>query len=66
MTAQPAGQVPGQDTGSYEVIHLGDQAAVVVPLGDFMRLSSSPTIPVPPNRSLTDPIIAGYASGGTG
>ena len=38
MTAQPVGQVPGQDTGSYEVIHLGDQAAVVVPLGDFMRL----------------------------
>lgn len=34
MTAQPA----GQDTGSYEVIHLGDQAAVVVPLSDFMRL----------------------------
>lgn len=38
MTAQPVGQVPGQDTGSYEVIHLGDQTAVVVPLGDFMRL----------------------------
>lgn len=38
MTAQAAGQVPSQDTGSYEVIHLGDQAAVVVPLGDFMRL----------------------------
>lgn len=38
MTAQPAGQAPSQDTGSYEVIHLGDQAAVVVPLSDFMRL----------------------------
>lgn len=38
MTAQPVSQVPSQDTGSYEVIHLGDQAAVVVPLGDFMRL----------------------------
>ena len=36
MTAQPA----GQDTGSYEVIHLGDQAAVVVPLSDFMRLQA--------------------------
>jgi hypothetical protein len=38
VTAQPAGQVPSQDTGCYEVIHLGDQAAVVVPLDDFMRL----------------------------
>ncbi len=38
MTAQPAGEVGSQDTGSYEVIHLGDQAAVVVPLSDFMRL----------------------------
>ena len=38
MTAQPVGQVSSQDTGSYEVIHLGGQAAVVVPLGDFMRL----------------------------
>jgi hypothetical protein len=38
VTAQPAGPEPSQDTGSYEVIHLGDQAAVVVPLADFMRL----------------------------
>jgi hypothetical protein len=38
MTAQPIDQPPGPDTGSYEVIHLGDQAAVVVPLADFMRL----------------------------
>jgi len=29
MNAQP--DTPGPDTGSYEVIHLGDQAAVVVP-----------------------------------
>ena len=36
MTAQPDG--PGPDTGSYEVIHLGDQAAVVVPVADFLRL----------------------------
>lgn len=34
MTAQPT----GADTGSYEVIHLGGHAAVVVPLADFMRL----------------------------
>ena len=35
MTAQP--DRPGPDTGSYEVIHLGDQAAVV-PVADFLRL----------------------------
>jgi hypothetical protein len=40
MTAQPADRIPasGQDTGPYEVIHLGDQAAVVVPVSDFLRL----------------------------
>lgn len=38
MTAQPTGPSPGPDTGSYEVIHLGGHAAVVVPLPDFMRL----------------------------
>ncbi len=36
MTAQPA--APGPDTGPYEVIHLGDQAAVVLPVADFLRL----------------------------
>ncbi len=36
MTAQPG--TPGPDTGSYEVIHLGGQAAVVVPATDFLRL----------------------------
>jgi len=36
MTAQP--QMPSPDTGSYEVIHLGGQAAVVVPVTDFLRL----------------------------
>jgi len=39
MTAQPTGPAhtrPG--TGSYEVIHLGGHAAVVVPVTDFMRL----------------------------
>lgn len=34
MTAQP----DIRDTGSYEVIHLGGQAAVVVPVADFLRL----------------------------
>jgi len=36
MTAQP--EVPGPDTGAYEVIHLGGQAAVVVPVADFLPL----------------------------
>ena len=36
MTPQPG--TPGPDTGSYEVIHLGGQAAVVVPVADFLRL----------------------------
>jgi hypothetical protein len=37
MTAQPV--QPGEpDTGSYEVIHLGGDAAVVVPMSDFLRL----------------------------
>jgi hypothetical protein len=38
MTAQP--DTPGPDTGSYEVIHLGGQAAVVVPVTDFLRLQA--------------------------
>jgi len=38
MTAEPTGPAPDPDTGSYEVIHLGGHAAVVVPLADFMRL----------------------------
>jgi hypothetical protein len=40
MTAQPAGRIPvtGPDTRPYEVIHLGGQAAVVVPVSDFLRL----------------------------
>ena len=36
MTAQP--EVPGPDTGSYEVIHLGGQAAVAVPVAGCLRL----------------------------
>jgi PHD/YefM family antitoxin component YafN of YafNO toxin-antitoxin module len=38
MSAQP--DTPGPDTGSYEVIHLGGQAAVVVPVTDFLRLQA--------------------------
>ncbi len=36
MTAEP--DTPGPDTGGYEVIHLGGQAAVVVLVNDFLRL----------------------------
>ena len=36
MTAEQAASCP--DTGPYEVIHLGGQAAVVVPVADFLRL----------------------------
>jgi hypothetical protein len=36
MTAQP--DTSGPDTGTYQVIHLGGQAAVVVPVADFLRL----------------------------
>jgi hypothetical protein len=35
MTAQPAG-----GTGSYEVIHLGGEAAAIVPLQDLRRLQA--------------------------
>jgi hypothetical protein len=40
MSAQPADRIPASDpdTGPYEVIHLGGQAAVVVPVSDFLRL----------------------------
>ena len=40
MTAQPADRDPasGPDAGSYEVIHLGGKAAVVVPVSDILRL----------------------------
>ena len=39
MTAR-ASLIPASDpdTGSYEVIHLGGQAAVVVPVSDFWHL----------------------------
>jgi hypothetical protein len=36
MAAEPA--APSPDTRPYEVIHLGGQAAVVVPVADFLRL----------------------------
>lgn len=37
MTAQPF-QPDESATGSYEVIHLGGSAPVVVPMDDFLRL----------------------------
>jgi hypothetical protein len=38
MTAQPSEPEPEPITGSYDVIHLGDRSAVVVPMDDFLRL----------------------------
>ena len=38
MTAQPVDPTSDPDIGTYEVIHLGGQAAVVVPVADFRRL----------------------------
>ncbi len=40
MTAQPPDPIPASspDTVPDEVIHLGGEAAVVVPVSDFMRL----------------------------
>jgi hypothetical protein len=38
MTAQPIDPADNPDTGSYEVIHLGGHAAVVVPVADSLRL----------------------------
>jgi hypothetical protein len=31
---------PGSDPGSYEVIHLGGEAAAIVPLGDLRQLQA--------------------------
>jgi hypothetical protein len=40
MTAQPTdpAAAAGPDTAPYETIHLGELAAVVVPVADFLRL----------------------------
>jgi hypothetical protein len=38
MTAQPIDPAAGPNVGSYDMIHLGDQTAVVVPLADFLKL----------------------------
>ena len=46
MAAEPA--APGPDTGPYEVIHLGGQAAVVVPVADFLRLRALERGRLPP------------------
>ena len=36
MSAQPTG--PNPRTGAYDVIHLGGQSAVVVPMAEYLRL----------------------------
>ena len=51
MTVQP--DTPGPDTDSYEVIHLGGQAAVVVPVTDFLRMRALEQAATP--EDLEDP-----------
>ncbi|MCP2335117.1 hypothetical protein [Actinomadura rupiterrae] len=40
MSAQPIGPDPRDPADSYEVIHLGGEAAAVVPLDDLRRLKA--------------------------
>jgi hypothetical protein len=56
MTAQPV--APGPDTGSYEVIHLGGQAAVVVPVADFLRLRALEQVASPQDLEDAEDIAA--------
>ena len=37
VTAEPLPSTPVPDTSPFEVIHLGGEAAVVVPVADFLR-----------------------------
>lgn len=38
MSADPTSSSPNLDASPYDVIHLGELAAVVVPMADFLRL----------------------------
>jgi len=38
MSAEAVDPVPAPDAAPYEVIHLGGQSAVVVPMADYQRL----------------------------
>ena len=40
VTADPLPSTPVPDTSPFEVIHLGGEAAVVVPVADFLRLQA--------------------------
>jgi len=40
VTADPLPSTPLPDTSPFEVIHLGGEAAVVVPVADFLRLQA--------------------------
>jgi hypothetical protein len=55
MSAEPLGPVHRADrpeTAPYEVIHLGGQAAVIVPLTEFLRLRAVES--TAPARALED------------
>jgi hypothetical protein len=40
VTTEPVPSTPVPDTSPFEVIHLGGEAAVVVPVADFLRLQA--------------------------
>jgi hypothetical protein len=54
MTAETAGEVPA--AGPYELIHLGGEAAAIVPLSDLRRLRALERIASP--QELEDAEIA--------
>jgi hypothetical protein len=45
MTAEPAGRIPASD--QHEVIHLGGEAAVVVPMGEYRVLRALARLAAP-------------------
>ena len=47
MTAQPAGRA---GTGAHEVIHLGGESAVVVPVAEYRRLRALEQLASPQER----------------
>jgi hypothetical protein len=55
MTAQPAGP---SDPIPYEVIHLGGEAAVVVPVADFRRLRALEHLASPHEREGAEAAVA--------
>jgi hypothetical protein len=55
MTAQPAGPA---GAGPYEVIHLGGEAAVVVPVAEYRRLRALEQLASPREREDAETAVA--------